>query len=145
VYDSALQTSQQDSRARLTEEIEYLQSKLRDFVIDSQDSANLTFDVSQIANEKNVSGFSIKIKDTRKTAKKTDSAYIAAEQLEIQFSSGFNEFAALLNALERHRPVVFVDKFSIARSDKSNSDHRVSMSLSVYIRKRQESLSLAKS
>jgi Tfp pilus assembly protein PilO len=137
VYDSAMELSQQESKARLKEEIERLQSKMRDFVVGSEDSANLTFDISQAANEKKVSSFNIKASDTRKTASKSETSYIAEEAMDIQFEGGFNQFATLLNDLERHRPVVFVDKFSITRSENNNSEHKASMSLSVFTRKRQ--------
>jgi type II secretory pathway component PulM len=137
VYDTAMELSQQESKARLNDQIERLQSKMRDFVVDSEDSANLTFDISQAANEKRVSSFSIKSAETRKVAAKQESTYITEEQMDIRFEGGFNQFATLLNDLERHRPVVFVDKFSITRSENSDSEHKAGMSLSVFIKKRQ--------
>ena len=46
-----------------------------------------------------------------------------------------DKFAAFLNALERSRPVIFIDKFQIIRSRDSNSNHTVDMKLAVLVGK----------
>jgi lipopolysaccharide export LptBFGC system permease protein LptF len=139
-HNAALNASQNETKVQLYEEIEKLRNKLKDFVVDFKDSTNLTFDISRIANEKGVSSFSI---DTRKggSSKKSGSGeHITQSYIDISFSTtDFNQFAALLNALERHQPVIFVDKFTITRSKRSDSGHQVKMNLSVFIRKIQDS------
>ena len=57
VYESALRAARKETKIRLNEQIERLQSRLEDFVIDFENSANLTFDISQIANEEKVDSF----------------------------------------------------------------------------------------
>lgn len=135
--DSALKASQRETRIQLNEQIEQLQSKLKNFVIDFKDSTNLTFDISQIANEKEVTSFSI---ETKKGGGNKKDKYVSESRIDISFStSDFNRFASLLNALERHRPVIFVDNFAITRSDKGNSEHRVKMNLAFFVRKMRSS------
>ncbi len=138
-YESALRAAQKETKIRLNEQIERLQSRLQDFVIDFEDSANLTFDISQIANEKNVASFSIKSKDSHGLSTIPDCNYICENHIVISFTGGFNQFVTFLNALERHRPVLFVDKFIITRSGQDNSDFQVSLNVAALVKKQQES------
>jgi Tfp pilus assembly protein PilO len=137
LYESVLKMSQQDTRAQLNKQIEDLRGELRNFVANSEESANLTFDISEIANEKKLTAFSIKNKDSRGVAALPNCNYIAENQIDVSFTGGFNEFAVFLNALERHQPVVFVNRFTITRSEETDSKPRVNMDLSVLVRKKQ--------
>ncbi len=137
VYESALRAAQKETKIRLNEQIERLQSKLQDFVIDFEDSANLTFDISQIANEKNVTSFSIKSKGSRGLSTIPEFKYICENQIIISFIGGFNQFATFLNALEQHRPVLFVDTFTITRSGQDDSNCQVSLNVAALVKKPQ--------
>lgn len=141
MYSSALKATQKETQIQLNEQIKHLRNRLKDFVIDFEDAADLTFDISQIANAKEVNSFSI---ETNKRDNSRDPAmsdkYIFESHIDISFlTAGFNQFAALLNALERHRPVIFVDRFEITRSNKDSSDRQVKMNLAVFVRKIQDS------
>ena len=139
MYNFALKATRAETKLKLNEQIERLQSSLREFVINSEDSANLVFDISQIASDKEVGSFSIGAKDNLRNSEIPNCKHIFENRIGISFTAGFNQFATLLNALERHRPVVFVDNFSITRSDKDDSGHQVNMDLAVFVRKRQDS------
>jgi hypothetical protein len=141
MYESALKATEKETQIQLKEQIEQLQNRLKDFVIDFEDAANLTFDISQIASEKAVTAFSIETdkKDGSRDQAKSDK-YIFESRIDINFlTAGFNQFAALLNALERHQPVIFVDRFEITRSDRDGSARQVNMSLAVFVKKIQDS------
>ena len=138
VYESALRASQKETKAQLNEQIEHLQNRLKDFVADFEDSANLTFEISQIADEKKIASFSIKGKDNLVLSGKPDSKYISENHLVISFIGGFNQFATFLSALERHRPVLLVDKFTMTRSGQDDSVFRVSLNVAAFVRKQQE-------
>ncbi len=144
VYESALKAAQKETKIRLNEQIERLQSRLQDFVIDFENSANLTFDISQIANEKEVASFSIKSKDSRGPSTIPEAEYIRENHIVISFIGGFNQFAAFLNALERHRPVLFVDKFSITRSGQEDSAYQMSLNVAAFVKKQQSEELLSK-
>lgn len=138
VYESALRAARGETKIRLNEQIERLQSRLNDFVIDFEDSANLTFDISQIANEEKVASFSIKTKDSRGPSAIPDCSHICENQIEVSFTGNFNQFATFLNSLERHRPVLFIDNFVITRSGQEDSGYQVDMDVAVFVRKPQE-------
>jgi len=139
MYESVLKAAQEETKVQLNEQMERLRNSLEDFVIDFEDSANLTFDIGRIASEKEIASFSIKPQGENKRRDSTIAGYeyIFENHIDVSFTAGFNQFATLLNALERHRPVVFVDKFIIARSKQGNSGHDVTMELAVFVKKQQ--------
>ena len=63
LYEFAQRATQEQTKIRLNEQIVGLEDTLKDFVVDLEDSANLTFDIGRIANEEGVSSFSVKNKD----------------------------------------------------------------------------------
>jgi len=136
-YEIILKLSQQDSQLKLKEQTAHLQDCLKDFLVTSDGSGDLTFDISRIASDKRVSSFSIKIRDSGSGAAIPNCNYISENRIDVGFASGFAQFAAFLNTLERHQPVIFVDKFAIVRSDETQSGHQVTMELAVLARKQQ--------
>lgn len=139
ICDSAINASREETKIKINEEIEKLKKTLRSYVVDYEDSSNLTFDISQIANEKKVNSFSIKMQEGAKGSAGTNLKYIQENEIDIGFAGNFNQFATFLNALERNEPVFFVENFRIIRSKTDDLDHRVNMKLAVFVRKQQES------
>jgi Tfp pilus assembly protein PilO len=138
VYESALRAAQKETKTRLNEQIGRLQNRLKDFVVDFEDSANLTFEISQIADDRKVASFSIKGKDNLVISGEPVFKYISENQIVISFIGGFNQFATFLNALERHRPVLLVDKFAITRSGQDDSAFRVNLNVAAFVRKQKD-------
>ena len=139
IYNSAFEISKKETKLKLKKQLDDLQNKLADFVIEPENSADLIFDISQIANEKKVDSFSIRPRENRRGLDSLDNENISENSIEIGFTGNYNQFATLLNTLERHRPVIFVDDFVINRSKEGISDHQVNMNLVVFIRKQQDS------
>jgi hypothetical protein len=137
-YDSLTKVAQEENRIRAKEEIERLRNRVTNYAIDFEDSANLTFDISKIASEKRVTAFSIRSKGTDGVSPIADCKNICESRIEISFIAGFNQFATFLNALERHRPVLFVDSFTISLTRQGESGCQVTMSTSMLVRKQQE-------
>jgi len=144
VLESAVIAAQEEAKIQVNEQIERLQSRLKDFVIDFEDSANLTFDISQVANDRKVSSFSIKAKNNRGLSAIPDCSYIFENHLEISFTGGFGQFATFLNALERHRPVLFIDKFTITRSEREGTEYRAGLDVTFLVGKLQEDITAGK-
>jgi hypothetical protein len=137
-YESITKVAEEENRTRLKEEIERLQNSLKDFTVDFEESADLTFDISKIAGEKKVTAFSIKGRDIESVSPMPNCKYICEGRIEISFTAWFNQFAAFLNALERHRPVLFVNGFTINRLRQEESGCQATMTAAVLIRKQQE-------
>ena len=138
MYEFAQKAAQKETQIRLKEQIEQLRNNLSDFVVDFEDSANLTFDISKIASEKKVTSFSVRNKEKSGVSVIPDCNYICENHIVISFIGGFNQFVTFLNALERHRPVLFVDKFTITRSGQDDSDFQVSLNVAAFVKKQQD-------
>jgi len=134
-YTAAHETSQKETGNRLMLEVKQMESELRQFVTDSNGSANLTFDVSRMANENSVLSFSIKVRDNKGVFEIPQCSLIGANRMDVSFVSDFRQFAMFLNSLERHEPVIFVDTFSISKATQGDLGNKVSMGLSVLVEK----------
>ena len=139
LYESALAASQKDTRNKFTEQLNHIRDKVGNFLVDFEASTDLTFDVSQIANDKDVDSFSIKNISSKGFVSIPNCNYIYEDQFNINFNSGFNQFASFLNALERHQPVLFVDQFKINQSRKVDSGYQVTLNVSFFVKKPQNS------
>jgi len=138
LYEFAQRATQEQTKIRLNEQIEGLHDVLKDFVVDLEDSANLTFDIGRIANEEDVSSFSIKNNDKQGISEIPDCNSICENHIDISFIAGFNQFATFVNALERHQPVLFVNEFTISRSKKGESTYQVKLDVAAFVKKQQE-------
>lgn len=136
LYQSALKAAEQGTREKLEEQIEQLQSRMGSFAIDINDSANLTFDIGNMASEQGIASFSVKSKGQKVVTEIPDCEYIGENHIDISFSGQFNQFVVFLNELERHRPVIFVDEFTVTRSrHQAKTEHRASLSVAVFVKK----------
>jgi len=142
VYEKSLAASQKKNQTMYQKKLEKLGKKLHTFVVDTEDTANLTLDISEIANKKNISSFSIeeqgKLADNN--SKISGCERITENFIKIAFSADFADFATFLNAMERHRPVVFVDMFEISRSYHDDSKPKAEMELSIFVRKQTSTI-----
>ena len=138
LYKSAQKAADEQTKIRLNEEIESLRDKLKAFVLNHEEAANLTFDIGQIANKEKVNSFNIESKDKRRNSAIPDSNSISENHIDISFSAGFNQFATFVNALERHRPVLFVNEFSIARTNQDDSAYQVALDVAAFVKKQQD-------
>jgi hypothetical protein len=135
-YEMVLKTDQTEAKTELKKQIEQWRDKLKNFVVNPEDMAGLTFDIGQIASEIKLDSFSIKAQDNRRGPDSSPSQYFWENQISVSFRADFNKFAAFLNAMERHRPPVFVGKFRITHSEHENLS-QVNMDLSVFVKKPQ--------
>ncbi len=135
-YQSALKAAEEGTKIQLQKQIEELRNKLGDFVVNFEDLANLTFDIGKIAREQNIGTFSIEAKGQNAISEIPDCAYVGESHIDISFTGQFNQFVIFLNTLERHRPVIFVDEFTVTRSrTRDKSEHRASLSVAVFAKK----------
>jgi hypothetical protein len=137
-YEMAQRATQEETKARLNEQIEGLRDILKGFVVDFEDSANLTFDIGQIANKEKVASFSIEQNDKQGVSEIPDCNSICENHIDIGFIAEFNQFATFVNALERHQPVLFVNEFAMTRSNKGQSTYQVSLDIAAFVKKQQD-------
>lgn len=137
ICESATKAAQKETRLKLSQQIESLKAKLQNFALDFEDTTNLTLDISRIANEKHLDLFSIKTRDSKKIP---NTSHLYENKVYVSFTGGFRQFVTFLNTLERHRPVVFIDEFSISRSNRDGAakEKDVNMTLAVLVQKPEQ-------
>jgi Tfp pilus assembly protein PilO len=144
IYASARRAAQEQTRIQLDEQIERLRDQLKGFVVDLEDSTHLTFDISQMASKENLSSLSVTTRAQSRTSRhgvavgaKPKTHHINENHIDIKFNAGFRQFATFVNALERHRPVLFIDEFKITRSNQDESVFQVTLDVEAFVRKQQ--------
>lgn len=135
--EAAETVMQEKGRAELNRQLDQFLAKIRDYAIDEKGSTDVTFAISKIANEKKVTDFNIRTADNQ-PASANSNKYIYEKRISVDFTSGFNQFAGFLNALERYQPVIFVNDFRMVRSNENPLGHKFNMGLVVLVRKRVE-------
>ena len=133
----ARQVSSENARTRLEQEITTLEDTLNQFVVNLDSAAYLPFEISHIAKSMDIDSLSLVNTDREGFLAVEGCNRISAKPLHLSFTSSFNRFAGFLNALERYRPAIFADTFSITRSPGDASDHQVDMKLLVLVPERK--------
>ena len=139
-YEAAQKAAEEQTKIELNEQIARLRERLSDFVIDFEDAADLKFDITQLAREKELAALSVGSGKREKASAKSpsDPNSISESPIDISFVSGFNQFASFVNSLERHRPVILVHEFKLARSNQNKSAYQITLDVRALVRKRQE-------
>lgn len=144
VYAAARRAAQEQNRIQLSEHIDRLRDKLGDFVINSDELTDLTFDISQMADRENLASFSVtprsKQGGRRRGAarKEVEARSISENLIDIKFTAGFHQFAAFMNALERNNPILFVDAFEIIRSSQNESVYQATLDVTAFVKKQRD-------
>jgi hypothetical protein len=144
-YEFAQNATREETQNKLLEQIRSLRNDLDVFITDFKDSANLIFDISRIAKEKNVASLNVENEKVKAASDEDLAKNISESRINISFTAGFGQFAAFLNALERHRPVLFVNEFKLIRSNQNVSAYQVDIDVAALIKKQQDSKATAKS
>ncbi|MGD0596957.1 MAG: GspMb/PilO family protein [Sedimentisphaerales bacterium] len=136
LFELALSAANEDNKKKLAGEVEELKTRLIDYVCEYEEAANLTFSISRIAADKQVSDFTVKTSEQAWVQDALTANNLQENRVEIAFASDFLQFASFLNTLERHRPVIFVDRFKVLRGNQSGTTDKVDMTLSYFAKKK---------
>jgi len=134
-YRVAQDCSKEQTKARMKDKLRASQDRLAEFVVDTEQAAGLTFDISQIADRLKVDGFNSKRKASESYMEIDGCSEIGKGQIEVAFLADFPQFAKFVNMLERNIPVIFVDEFYISPKMKNLAEHDVRMTLAYFVRK----------
>jgi hypothetical protein len=137
--DAAMLASQEQTKIRLNKQIEQLNNSIGDFVIEPGNISNLTYQISGISNKIGLNAFQV-TPIGQNISIFDDCKYVSGQLYQVGFTASFNQFAAFLNALERYRPVIFIDTFSITRSREGRTNHMVDMQLAILVAKNEKAI-----
>jgi Tfp pilus assembly protein PilO len=59
---------------------------------------------------------------------------IARLDTTISFNGSFDQMARFINILERNKPIIFVDSFTIAKGQRQGDPNKVHITLSIFLR-----------
>lgn len=144
LFASAQEATQEQSRIELNGQIERLRDRLKSFAVGHEKLTDLTLDISQIGDKENLSSLSVTTRSKRSSSRhgrpadsESDTSHISENLIDINFNAEFRQFAIFVNALERHRPVLFIDEFKITRSTNNESVYQATLDVTAFVRKQQ--------
>jgi len=134
-YAWALQAAKEKDQGRLAGQVEDLHNRIGDFVVRVEDAPDLAFKIGELANEAKLESFGMKPTNKGGPEALPNLEHVGEKHVDLTFSAGFRRFAAFLNALERHHPVIFVETFTISRPADKDSGPQAGMELAVLVEK----------
>lgn len=133
--DAAAFASNISQQQKLNQQVETMDARAGDFVFTTADAGNLVFDISKISSEIGLKTFGVSSSGNERISLYDNCRHIFAKRIQVSFNAGFNNFAAFINVLEKHRPVIFVNTFSITRVQQGEAANKVDMELAVLVGK----------
>jgi len=137
-YDIAKAADSEQVRAKLSEEVGRLSEELGRFAAQVEELDGLWFSISGIAGEIGVESFQSRGLDDESYSEIPNCYDIGTASTEVNFSGSFNKFARFINRLERYKPVVFIDNFTITRARKESLEPEAKLILNVFVRVPEE-------
>jgi len=134
-YARALAAAQEKNQERLAAELEGWRHRIADFVVRLEDAPDLAFKIGALANTAGLESFSMKPVNKTGPEIPPEVESLAQRRVALTFAASFGRFAAFLNTLERHRPVLFVETFAISRPLDKEAEPQTSMELAVLVEK----------
>ena len=141
-YKSVTEIASSSAKEALEQKFKTVCDRLDLFVIKHGSVASLALDIKQIAGEVGVEEFSSKNKTIDSYEEIGSCEQIEKGRVLVEFNGSFAQFAEFVNKLERNKPVVLVDTFTVTRSTKAGSKHKFSMVL-VFFVKNEQAVSIA--
>jgi Tfp pilus assembly protein PilO len=138
LYARAVEAAKPETQTRLTEQVECLEGRITDFLVGFEEAPTLAFEIGNLARETRLESFAMKPVNGQTMGPAVEREHLAEKYLSVSFQGGFPQFAAFLNALERHHPVVFVETFTINRPLEADIQPRVDMGLAILVERPRE-------
>lgn len=128
--DWVTEATRPEHLTQLEEEATALEARAGDFTYSPDGLAELALSVGRLASERRAANVSVQI---RNAPSSRDKQRIMERRLEVGCNAGFHEFAGILNAFERSRPVLLVDSLSLQRSGSASDKLNTSMTVTVLV------------
>lgn len=134
-YARAIEAAKEKDQSHLTGQVENLRNRVGDFVVSLADAPDLAFKIGELANEAKLASFGMRPASRHGPDASTSFERITEKHVDLTFAGSFPRFAAFLSAVERHRPVLFVETFAISRPVEKDSEPQASLELAVLVEK----------
>ncbi len=134
-YARALQAAKDNDQKRLMQEVEVLHERVEDFVVPKEEAPNLAFTIGTLANGARLESFGMRPVNRTGVDAPPRWERVGEKRLALSFAASFRGFAAFLNTLERHRPILLVETFAINRPVEKGAQPQADMELAVLVEK----------
>ena len=130
------------SKVRRTweERIKQLGRDVGNYVANPEELDKLAFGISRIGMEVGVKSFVSEVIGEESYSVMPNYEYIGVSNTSVEFDGTFTQLARFINLLERFRPVIFVDEFTIRRLRSEGNEHKVEMLFNVFVRMESEDI-----
>lgn len=139
LYSRAVEAARPENQLRLTQEAQKLNDRVADFILLPETAPDLAFEIAELASTTEVESFMMKPQDRAGLETVPNCDKVGERLINVAFTSHFHQFVTLLNALERHRPVLFIETFAITRPRQEAEKPRIDMQLAVLVEKSRSS------
>ena len=122
------------TRTQLSRETTQLSEKLAEYVVERDDLSKVTFGVKKIASEIGLRKYEGKLMAGLPYMPIDNCYRIGSMNVNLNFNSTFNEFARFINILERHKPIIFIENFSVEQPGGNETELQINMRFSTFVR-----------
>jgi Tfp pilus assembly protein PilO len=143
-YARALAAAREKNQELLATQLEGLRRRVADFVVRLDEAPDLAFKIGTLANTAGLESFNMKPANKMGPETLPETEYIMERRVDLTFAASFQRFAAFLNTLERHRPVLFVETFALSRPLDKDAEPQASMELAVLVEKGTGSIGVSR-
>lgn len=134
-YEVAQAAAKKEDRVRMAAAVETLSNRVNEFTVELEMAPDLLLEIAKLASDIGAESFAMRPRGRQGLDALPGCDLIGEKCIDISFTARFGRFAALLNALERHQPVLFVESFSIDNTRSQSSGPRVDMAVAVLVEK----------
>ncbi len=117
------------------ERLEMFHERYSDFVVEPDYVHNFPLKISQIAKKIGIRSISTKGKTGLLYSEIPNCERIVTSHINISWTGTYRQFAQLVNALERYRPVILIDRFRVSRSSLSSKLNEINIGLVIIVEK----------
>jgi hypothetical protein len=136
-YGALMKAQSPAGQTRLMEEQQEKRDLAIDFVAEFSKTESLAFMVNKLAQKQKLGAFGSSRIATQKNDVMDDCKYITKQKVRIVFDADFNAFATFVNTMERSKPIVFVDVFTVTNAQDGKSTSNNSIDLAVFCSKNE--------
>jgi len=131
--DKAMHYAEHENVQLLMSSAKARRDRLLHFVTETDIAADCGFAVNTIAEQMKISDFTSRYYTGKATASIPNCEHISKTQMNLSWQGTFPQFLHMINRLERHNPVVFVDSFSMVPVENMPGLHEIDLYLQMLI------------
>ena len=119
----------------LQEHLMQSRERFEDFVIAQNKITDIALEVSRIAKKLGIKDMTALGKGGGEFSEIPNCNYLMLGRIDISWQGSYEQFVKLINEFERHRPVILIDKFVIARLGESDFTNEITLTLAILVEK----------